>query len=950
MTNKNQQVTKAGSSDSGERYRLFFEHATEAFALYELLYDEQGQPVDWIILEVNPAYTIHTGLPAEKVTGHRASEMFGEHMLEYLPTFARVVDTQTPETFETYAEAVRQYFLVSVFPIEGHRFAGVFSSIDERKQIEETLRTREREYRTLVENAPEVIARFDRQLRHTYVNEYGAKVYGVPREDVIGKTNAELGMPPDKVEYWRKHFEEVLATGEQQTVDFDFDSPNFGHQYFSSIFVPEFSDSGQVESVLAITRDVTELRQAEKALEDERNRLHTVLSTLPVGVFIIGPNGRIEEVNDAATRIWGGGMTPTRTISDYSQFKGWRADTGEPVKAEEWGGIRAFLKGETVDGAIVDIQRFDGTRGTILNSGVPIRDERGRIVGAVSVIQDITDLRLAEQALRDTEERLRLGMEATHLGTFDYYPQTGELIWSEYAKEHFGLPPSAQVDYEVFLSGIHPDDRERADSMIQSALRPESGGEYATEYRTIGLQDRKERWLEARGRTIFDDRGRPVRFIGATLDITERKRTEQALSKALDQARRDRERLEAMESIADAGISTTALDEVLDAIAERISGALHTHSCTILLTENHNELVCRAAKGIPEECGFRVSADKGFAGKILSTRRTVYVTDAESDMLVINPHIKRAGVRSILGTPMIARGEVVGIVYVNEVRIREYTDDERRLFETMASRTALVVENAKLYQGLKQSRDEIQRNFTLLQRTLLPPAEMQVGSGYRMAAAYLSPFGLEIGGDFYDVFDTEVGRHGIMIGDVAGKGIPAVSLATATRSTIRSLAYDIPFAGAALTHANAVLCPQVFDSGPTAFVTAFVATIDPSTGMLCYAGAGHPPPAIHRADGTVEFLETGNPPLRVVPRLEYDERSSCLMPGDKIILYTDGLSEARHGFDLLGLEGIQAVLEKYGRLEPEELVSQLLEAASDWSGGHLTDDTAILIIERTAEP
>jgi PAS domain S-box-containing protein len=148
----------------------------------------------------------------------------------------------------------------------------------------------------LAENTPEVIARFDRQLRHTYINEYGAKVYGVPRRQVIGKTNAELGMPGDKVAFWTERFEEVFATGRQQTVDFEFDSPAFGHQYFSSLFVPELDAYGQVVSILAITRDVTAAQQAAEQLRQRVEEVETLMKVAPVAMPLM-------EGDEAARRI-----------------------------------------------------------------------------------------------------------------------------------------------------------------------------------------------------------------------------------------------------------------------------------------------------------------------------------------------------------------------------------------------------------------------------------------------------------------------------------------------------------------------------------------------------------------------------------------------------------------------------------------------------------------------
>lgn len=130
------------------------------------------------------------------------------------------------------------------------------------------------------------------------------------------------------------------------------------------------------------------------------------------------------------------------------------------------------------------------------------------------------------ETLGGHDDTLRLAIESTGLGTFDYYPSTGELVWSDQAKRQFGLPPDAEVDYSVFLAALHPDDRKRIDQIIRKTLRPENKGDYSAEFRTIGIQDGKERWLAARGRALFNDSGRPVRLVGTTLDITESRQAE----------------------------------------------------------------------------------------------------------------------------------------------------------------------------------------------------------------------------------------------------------------------------------------------------------------------------------------------------------------------------------------------------------------------------------------
>ena len=151
----------------------------------------------------------------------------------------------------------------------------------------------------------------------------------------------------------------------------------------------------------------------------------------------------------------------------------------------------------------------------------------------------------AENAYRQSEQRLRLAVEATQLGTWDFHPASGRLEWSAPCKAHFGLPPDAEVDYPTFLAGLHVDDREHAHQAVQRALDPASRGEYDIEYRVVGLRDGVERWIRATGRAFFDDSGKPYRFIGTTQDIGDRKRLEAERTRLLEAERDARERAEA---------------------------------------------------------------------------------------------------------------------------------------------------------------------------------------------------------------------------------------------------------------------------------------------------------------------------------------------------------------------------------------------------------------------
>lgn len=158
---------------------------------------------------------------------------------------------------------------------------------------------------------------------------------------------------------------------------------------------------------------------------------------------------------------------------------------------------------------------------------------------------------IRQQARRESEERLRLAIESAELGTWDFNFIAGTLKWDQHCKAMFGLPPDAEINYEVFLAGLHPDDRDRIHEVVQQAINPASGGKLDVEYRTIGIEDGIERWIAAKGQSYFDRAGEAVRFIGTVLNITEKKRIEAEREQLLVRERVAREQAQAANRIKD---------------------------------------------------------------------------------------------------------------------------------------------------------------------------------------------------------------------------------------------------------------------------------------------------------------------------------------------------------------------------------------------------------------
>ena len=306
----------------------------------------------------------------------------------------------------------------------------------------------------------------------------------------------------------------------------------------------------------------------------------------------------------------------------------------------------------------------------------------------------------------------------------------------------------------------------------------------------------------------------------------------------------------------------------------------------------------------------------------------------------------KEGYQFIALVPLQMDQTILGILQLADKRTGWFSLDQIEYLEEIGASIGIALARKQAEEELRQSRQTLERHLSLLQQALVPP-QLPTNSGYGAAAVYLPAFlGEQIGGDFYDLFKTERGQIGIVVGDVAGKGIEAAALAAAARSTIRSFAHELVCPGNVMSHANAVLQSQESESG--IFVTVFLVIIDPLTGSMSYARAGHPPAAIWRPDGEVKFLEAGSLPICVAAGQEYETLVDCLDPGDKVVLYTDGITEARRGTELFGLEGVRSALITHGHGNPDEVARGLLAAAREWAEGRLQDDVAVLVVERSA--
>ncbi len=310
--------------------------------------------------------------------------------------------------------------------------------------------------------------------------------------------------------------------------------------------------------------------------------------------------------------------------------------------------------------------------------------------------------------------------------------------------------------------------------------------------------------------------------------------------------------------------------------------------------------------------------------------------------------MRASGIKVAL--PLIGQGELIGVISLGpRLSQQEYSSDDRGLLSNLAVQAAPAVRVAQLVR--QQQIEALQREriaqelrvAQLVQQTLLPHTIPQL-SGWQIDRYYQPA--REVGGDFYDFIDLSDGRLGLVIGDVTDKGVPAALVMATTRSILRAAAGRLESPGAVLQRVNDVLYDEI---PPNMFVTCLYAILDPRSGRLHFANAGHDLPYRHR-NGSVDELRARGMPLGLMPGMLYEENELTLAPGEGVLFYSDGLDEAHNPQrDMFSFGRLQRLLASRSQ-GGEALVRMLLDDLAGFTGEgwEQEDDITMVLLEREA--
>src|SRR6266550_502740 len=397
-------------------------------------------------------------------------------------------------------------------------------------------------------------------------------------------------------------------------------------------------------------------------------------------------------------------------------------------------------------------------------------------------------------------------------------------------------------------------------------------------------------------------------------------------------------------------LSSANLSETLEQIASLVFEAVPADRCLIMMRDVGNEELKVAVARLRDRVGAvgEIRVSRNVMDEVVIRGKSVLTSDAQHDPRFASGTVVLQGVRSVLAVPLGVAEKVFGIIYADSpIAEGRFTEDHLKVLTTLASVAAIRVENARLVEArFQQERLERELQLAMEIQQRFQPTAPPIVPGYELQGISFPCY--EIGGDYYDFIERDDGRLVIALGDVSGKGTAAALLMSSLHAAIHAQTGSHDTIVETISAVNKYLAENI---PPNRFVTLFYAELDPASGAVSFLNAGHNPPLIVHAAGTVEQLASGGLPLGIKPDAEYREGRTQLQQGDVLCIYSDGVTEAT-----------SPTGEEFGPTRLYEVVSRNIDASAAGirdriesaltkfaQGTSAADDITLVIVKRQAE-
>jgi PAS domain S-box-containing protein len=854
-----------------------------------------------------------------------------------------------------------------------------------RRRAEEAMRQSEALRGAVLESALDSMITMTHEGRIVEFNAAAEATFGYSRREAVGRQLADLIVPPSLRTAHRNGLSRYLATGEPRILDKRTELTAMrsdGTEFPVEVAVTRIG-SQEPPMFAGYIRDLSERKRAEEGMQ----RLAAIVEHSNDAIITVKPGGEVTGWNPGAERLYG--YTSEEAIGRHISF------TVPPhLKEDSAELVRRSDLGEAIENHLTQRRRKDGSLFDVSITLSPLRDPDGATIGVAGVIRDITRQKREERQAAfiadavqildgsldfDVVVRRLVRLVVPRFADFSaiYVPEPDGSI--RVLEMRHSVPERAALHRELELRFPNRFDepqgirgvlttgepalyREVKDSDLGASARNE---EHLHLLRELGVRSAMLVPLRARGETFG-----VMTFVFAE---SERNFDEDDLGFATELARRaalsiDNARLFAdlearrreLEFLASANVELDAsldLDETLQRIANLTVPYLADGCMVDLLDEDAQITRVASATSVPAvqpvlerllEHNLDIEGPHPIS-VAMRTGQTQVVEEVTDDLRrewsSDESHLEDLRDwpgRATVVAPMRARGRTLGTLALASFSDREFNPRVIATIEELARRAAVAADNARLY----SERSYIAAR---LQQSLLPPHLPDV-PGLEIAARF-RPAGeaYDVGGDFYDIFETGTGSWAIAMGDVCGKGADAAALTAMARYTIRATGIR---AAQSPQRVLSLLNEVLLNEAPREqFLTVAYANlwVGGDMAQAAVASAGHPLPLLLRADGRVEIVGEPGTLLGVVPEIELRTTQLELQPGDTLVFYTDGVTEARSDTGaMFGLEGLRSAIKACVGCDAAEVAERIESSLTNAQVVKPRDDIAIVVVQVSA--
>lgn len=848
----------------------------------------------------------------------------------------------------------------------------------------------------IMHNTDAHLAFLDRDLRFVTVNETYARGSGHAAEDLIGRGHFEL-FPDEENERIFRRARDTGEPAEHRAKPFEFaGQPWRGVTYWDWRLTPVTDAVGEVQGLVLSLVDVTKAFR-EKRFSDVLNRLNdTVHSTLDFQFIVEQVMPELAPAIDAeftAVILRSGsgewrfegcyGMPPVvrerHFADDELPASALAVQTGETVVVDaddpwiheglsEEVGVQSllvvplslpgsgsgvlsfgFLSGPgSFDPAQIDFANKAASTLSLALSNARLFESRSEHARRMTVLKEVAEVASSALDIGELARRLAGAVHQLLDATCVMLALADETGASLNPVGTYGCPddlldrltpvPPDTHTWETFLTGSP----HYAEDDVAPGLRDSS--------RVIAMS------LGVRASAILPllIDGRPIGTVGVFWStardfVADEKSLLESIAAAMAVGLENAKRFEAERSGArindalariDQSIhSTLDRDEMLGRVAAESAQAIGADS-TVLCLRDHDLWIVRYASNMREDMigkGFTV-AEAPFMGIAAESGQPIAIDDAFDDPRA-ELEIQRAfGVRAVIMAPLIVRGEVIGGLFFNYDEVHRFTRQDIQYASRLGASVGLAIANIGHYETQHDIADRLQAALLSLPDNI---------DGIRFAHAYQSATeSSRVGGDFYDLFQLNQDHVGIVIGDVAGKGLDAAVLTSLIKNTIRAHANE---RGKTPAHVLELTNEVVFKATPVeAFVTVFFGILDCRDGRMVHSNAGHTTAALACNDGRLIPLPVTGPLLGAFPGVRFSQSEARMHVGDMLFLYTDGLTEARRDGEQFGEQRLFQSLASAQLKDVAQVVDEVANQVMEFAGGRLGDDLALLAVRRSS--